>query len=96
MVRQILFDRVHTIVHINRVEQYRFVDEVVELRPDGTLHTVSRFIQTGVEGKRPVGYWVFYGPSQDFLEEMERRGIPIPVSWRVEMSDDTPEVEEAV
>ena len=88
--------RVHTVVHINRIEQDRFVDEVVELRPNGTLHTVSRFIQTGVEKGHPVGYWIFYGPSQDFFDEMARRGIPIPASWRVEVSGDTDEVEEAV
>ena len=96
MVEKIIFDRVHTVVHINRIEQDRFVDEVVELRPNGTLHTVSRFIQTGVEKGHPVGYWIFYGPSQDFFDEMARRGIPIPASWRVEVSGDTDEVEEAV
>ncbi|MDI9261061.1 ATPase, T2SS/T4P/T4SS family [Alicyclobacillus sendaiensis PA2] len=96
MVEKIIFDRVHTVAHINRIEQDRFVDEVVELRPDGTLHTVSRFIQTGVEKGHPVGYWVFYGPSQDFLDEMARRGIPIPASWHVEVSDENHGIEEAV
>jgi len=82
MVRDILFDRVDTVVHGQRFEKHRFFDEVVQLRPDGKIHRVMEFVQEGVgdEGE-PLGYWVFHGPTDEFVEEMLRRGYRIPASW---------------
>lgn len=82
MVRDILFDRVDTVVHGQRFDKHRFFDEVVQLRPDGKIHRVMEFVQEGVgdEGE-PLGYWVFHGPTDEFVEEMLRRGYRIPASW---------------
>jgi pilus assembly protein CpaF len=81
-IREILFERVDTIVHGRREGKKRILDEVVQLRPDGTLHTVMEFVQQGIDEQvNPVGYWAFYGPTDEFVEEMIRKGYSIPDSW---------------
>ncbi len=86
MVKDIIFRRVHTIVHADAFKRSdgisRFIDEVVELRPDQTLHTVMRFHQVGInEDGSVAGYFEFSGPTDEFVEEMFDAGIPIPENW---------------
>ena len=82
VIRSILFDRLDTVIHGQRIGSWRFFDEVVQLKPDGTIHTVMKFVQDGVnEDGSPTGYWIFYGPTDAFVEEMLRHGISIPPSW---------------
>lgn len=86
MVRDIIFRRVHTILHAHAVKKpdgiARMVDEVVELLPNQTLHTVMKFHQVGInEDGSVAGYFEFFGPTDEFVEEMFDAGIPIPESW---------------
>ncbi|EGL15070.1 MULTISPECIES: ATPase, T2SS/T4P/T4SS family [unclassified Paenibacillus] len=82
LLRNIIFDRVDTILHASREGGERFFDEIIQLRPDGTTHTVMRFVQVGVnDSQDPVGYFEFNGPTDEFVEEMIRMGYGIPESW---------------
>ncbi len=86
MIRDILYRRVHTIMHGRAVKKSeniaRMFDEVVQLLPDQTMHTVMQFHQVGEnEDGTVAGYFEFFGPTDEFVEEMFNAGIPIPDSW---------------
>ncbi|PWI56625.1 ATPase, T2SS/T4P/T4SS family [Sulfoacidibacillus thermotolerans] len=86
MVKDIVFRRVHTIIHADAAKKpdgiARFIDEVVQLLPDQTLHTVMRFHEVGINKDGTIaGYFEFIGPTDEFVEEMFNAGIPIPDSW---------------
>lgn len=82
MIRQILHDRLDTILHGRREGSKRYFDEVIQLKSDGTVHKVMEYIQQGVDTDgEPIGYFVFYGPTDEFVEEMLRKGYEIPSSW---------------
>ncbi|HHY68225.1 MAG TPA: CpaF family protein [Alicyclobacillus sp.] len=98
VVREILFDRLHVVVHgmvTGKDGEYRYIDEVVQTLPNQKLHKVAEFVQQGVgENGEPVGYWVFYGPTDEFVEEMLRKGYQIPPSWGwEEVADDGSDAE---
>lgn len=81
-IRNTLFDRVHTILHGTREGGQRFLDEVVELQPDGGVHKVMEYVSQGVDEEgNPIGYFAFYGPTDDFVKEMLQKGFSIPASW---------------
>ncbi|GIM47674.1 pilus assembly protein CpaF [Collibacillus ludicampi] len=95
VIREILFDRLHTVIHgslAGKDNEHRFIDEVVQLKPGGDIHPVTEFIQQGVgPSGEPIGYWVFHGPTDEFVEEMLRNGYEIPASWGWEVVDDEEE-----
>jgi pilus assembly protein CpaF len=82
MIQQILHDRLDTILHGRREGSKRYFDEIIQLKPDGTFHKVMEYVQQGVDEEgEPIGYFVFYGPTDEFVEEMLRKGYEIPTSW---------------
>ncbi len=82
LMRKILFERIDTVIHGRREGNARFFDEIIQLLPDGTHHKVMEFVQEGVNEKgRPIGYFAFYGPTDEFIETMRKKGIDIPESW---------------
>ncbi len=86
MVRDIIFRRVHTIIHAEAIKKpngiARMIDEVVQLLPDQTLHAVMRFHQVGINKDGSLaGYFEFFGPDDNFIQEMFDRGIALPDSW---------------
>lgn len=81
-LKAVLYERIDTVIHGRREESMRFFDEIIQLRPDGTHHKVMEYVQQGTqEDGSPVGYFVFYGPTDEFVQEMQRKGIEIPASW---------------
>nr|NNM90116.1 Flp pilus assembly complex ATPase component TadA [Bacilli bacterium] len=86
MVRDILFRQVHTLIHAEAVKKpdgiARMIDEVVQLLPNQTLHTVAQYHQVGInEDGTVAGYFEFNGPTDAFIQEMFDAGIEIPKSW---------------
>ena len=86
MIRDILYRRVHTILHNDAFKKKgntsRITDEVVQLKADQTMHHIMKFHRVGEnEDGSVAGYFEFTGPTDEFVEEMFDAGIPIPESW---------------
>ncbi|MDT3418133.1 pilus assembly protein CpaF [Brevibacillus aydinogluensis] len=82
LIRKTLYERIDTVLHGRREGKKRFFDEIIQLLPDGTHHKVMEYVQEGTDKDgSPIGYFVFYGPTDEFVREMQKKGIPIPESW---------------
>lgn len=88
-IKTVMRERLDMIMHCykNKISADRYVDEIAYLVPfgddDAKLENVMQFHKMGVgsDGK-DHGYFEFHKPSDEFLGEMIKLGVPMPESWR--------------
>ncbi|MGP3788215.1 ATPase, T2SS/T4P/T4SS family [Paenibacillus sp. 1A_MP2] len=77
-----LYGELGYIVHMDPTHSDRTIREICEVNPDGTLHTVSKFVE-GIDDKGKLnGYYEFNGPSDAFVRKMLATGIEVPSTWK--------------
>lgn len=81
-LRSIVYEKIDTILHGRGEGDKRFFDEIVQLKSDGTIHKVMEYVQQGIDNVgNPIGYFHFYGPTDEFVSQMLKKGFSIPDSW---------------
>jgi pilus assembly protein CpaF len=77
-----LYGELGFIVHMDPTQSDRTIRELCEVNADGTLHTVSRFVE-GIDGEGKLnGYYEFNGPTDSFVQKMLAAGIEVPSTWK--------------
>lgn len=70
------------IVHMDPTQSDRTVREVCEVNEDGTLHTVSKYVEGIADDGKLKGYYEFNGPTDSFVQKMLAAGIEVPSTWK--------------
>lgn len=81
-IRRIFKEHLGYLMYMNPTDGDRTMRELCEINHDGSLHTVSEYIEGLDDHGTKQGYYKFTGPSERFIEEMLSNSIAIPSSWK--------------